>query len=111
MNLYPPRQHSVHSAPVPQMVLNAGREEIGSWWLVLVARIKPGIPVTQAQEAVSLMFRSEMIKGDKPIFKAENDPRIRLNPATQGLGGSQEDKLKPLYVMMLCVGVVLLIAC
>jgi predicted permease len=96
---------------VPQMMLNAGRERMDSWWLVMVARIKPGTPVTQAQEAVSLMFRSEMVKGEKPIFRAENEPRIQLNAATQGLGGSQDDTLKPLYVMMLCVGVVLLIAC
>ncbi|HZI57466.1 MAG TPA: FtsX-like permease family protein, partial [Verrucomicrobiae bacterium] len=62
-------------------------------------------------EAISLMFRNEMLKGAKPIFKADNEPRIQLNAATQGLGGSQDDTLKPLYVMMLCVGVVLLIAC
>ncbi|MBZ5505444.1 MAG: ABC transporter permease [Acidobacteriia bacterium] len=100
-----------HSLLAPPMVLNAGREQMDSWWLVLVARIKPGIPVTQAQEAISLLFRNEMLKGDKPIFKAENEPRIRLGTATQGFGGSQEDTLRPLYVMMLCVGVVLLIAC
>lgn len=100
-----------HSALVPHMLLNAGSEPMDSWWLVLVARIKPEIPVAQAQEAISLMFRNEMIRGDKPIFKADNEPSIRLNKATQGLGGSQEDALKPLYVMMLCVGVVLLIAC
>jgi predicted permease len=95
----------------PQMMLNAGREQMDSWWLVMIARLKPGIPVTQAQEAISLMFRNEMIKGDKPIFKADNEPRIRLGTASQGLGGSQKDTLQPLYVMMLCVGVVLLIAC
>lgn len=95
----------------PQMVMNAGREEMDSWWLVLIARIKPGIPVTQAQESISLLFRNEMIQGNKPIFKPDNEPRIRLGTASQGLGGSQEDALQPLYVMMLCVGVVLLIAC
>jgi predicted permease len=100
-----------HSALVPHMPLNAGAEPMDSWWLVLVARVKPEIPVTQAQEAISLLFRNDMIKGDKPIFKADNEPFIRLKPATQGLGGSQEEALKPLYVMMLCVGVVLLIAC
>ncbi len=52
-----------------------------------------------------------MIKGEKPIFKAENEPRIRLASAAQELGGSQDNALKPLYILMLCVGVVLLIAC
>ncbi|HZU30665.1 MAG TPA: ABC transporter permease, partial [Candidatus Angelobacter sp.] len=83
-----------HSLLVPHMLLNAGREQMDSWWLVLVARIKPGIPVMQVQEAISLMFRNEMLKGDKPVFKADDEPHIKLNPATQGLGGSQKDTLK-----------------
>jgi predicted permease len=82
-----------------------------SWWLIIIGRVKPGIPVTQAQAAVSLMFRNEMLKGAKPIFKAEYEPGIKLASAAQTLGGSQQDTLGPLYVLMLCVGVVLLIAC
>ncbi len=83
-----------------------------SFWLLIIARVKPEVPVSQAQAAVSLMFRNEMVRAsDKPIFKGEYDPGIRLTPAASSMGGSQKDTLHPLYVMMLCVGVVLLIAC
>jgi ABC-type antimicrobial peptide transport system permease subunit len=43
--------------------------------------------------------------------KEEHAPEIKLASAAQELGGSQEDTLRPLYIMMLCVGMVLLIAC
>jgi len=86
-------------------------DEMDSWWLIIVGRVKPDIPVTKAQAAVSLMFRNEVLNGAKPMFKPEYDPVIKLASAPKELGGSQEDTLRPLYVMMLCVGVVLLIAC
>jgi predicted permease len=86
-------------------------DQMDSFWLLIIARVKPGVPVAQAQAAVSLMFRNEMIRGDKPIFKGEYDPGIRLAAAASAMGGSQKGTLHPLYVMMLCVGLVLLIAC
>jgi predicted permease len=89
----------------------ARRDQMDSWWLLIIGRAKAGVPVTQAQEAVSLLFRNATLKGDKPIFKEEHAPEIKLASAAHELGGSQEDTLRPLYIMMLCVGVVLLIAC
>jgi predicted permease len=87
------------------------QDEMDSFWLVIVGRVKPGVPATQAQAAVSLMFHNDMLAGDKPIFKPEHDPQIRLSSAARDLGGSQKSTLRPLYLMMLCVGLVLLIAC
>ena len=89
----------------------ARMDEMDSWWLIIVGRVKPEVPVTKAQAAVSLMFRNEALKGAKPMFKPEYEPGIRLASAAKELGGSQEETLRPMYVMMLCVGVVLLIAC
>jgi predicted permease len=87
-------------------------DQIDSFWILILARVKPEVPVEKAQAAVSLLFRNEMIKGiNKPIFKAEYEPRIQLKSAPRGMGGSQKAMLQPLYVLMLCVGVVLLIAC
>ena len=90
---------------------NARQDQMDSFWLIIIGRVKPEVPVTQAQAAVSLLFRNQVMKGEKPIFKPESEPSIKLASAGQTLGGSQDDSLKPLYVMMLCVGVVLLIAC
>jgi predicted permease len=90
---------------------NAKQDQMDSWWLIILGRVKEGTPVAQAQAAVSLMFRNEMLRGAKPILKAEHDPSIRLASASRELGGSQENTLRPMYVLMLCVGIVLLISC
>ncbi len=98
-----------HNKLVPHW--NAKQDQMDSWWLIIIGRVKEGTPVAQAQAAVSLMFQNETIKGAKPIFKAEYVPGIKLASAAHELGGSQEDTLRPMYVMMLCVGIVLLISC
>jgi predicted permease len=86
-------------------------DQADHWWLVMIGRLKSGVAVSQAQAGVSLLFRNSMGFGGKPLSKPDSDPRIRLAQASQVLGGSQERTLQPLYVMMLCVGAVLLIAC
>jgi predicted permease len=98
-----------HNKLIPHW--DAKQDQMDSWWLIIIGRVKGGMPVTQAQEAASLMFRNEMLKGAKPIFKDEYTPGIKLASAAHELGGSQADTLKPLYILMLCVGAVLLIAC
>ncbi len=90
---------------------SAKDEQLDHWNLVIIGRVKPGVPVTQAQAAVSLIFRNEMIQGAKPIFKAEHEPAIKLASAAQEFADSQKGALQPFYVMMMCVGLVLLIAC
>jgi predicted permease len=92
--------------------LRPKNDQMDSFWILIVARIKPEVQVSQAQAAISLLFRNEMIKGvNKPIFKAEYNPSIELKSAPRGMGGSQKATLGPLYILMLCVAVILLIAC
>jgi predicted permease len=98
-----------HNKLVPHWT--AKLDLMDSWWLIIIGRVQPGMPVTQAQAGVSLLWRNDTVKGAKPIFKTEYEPSIKLASAARELGGSQQDTLRPLYVMMLCVGVVLLIAC
>ncbi len=86
-------------------------DQADHWWLVMIGRLKPGVSVTQAEAGVSLLFRNSIGSVGKPLFKPESDPRIKLAWASQILGGSQQQALQPLYVMMFCVGIVLLIAC
>ncbi|HLW82788.1 MAG TPA: ABC transporter permease [Candidatus Acidoferrales bacterium] len=82
-----------------------------SVWLVIVGRLKPGVSVGQAQSAASLIFRNEMLHGAKPLSKAEDNPRISLVPAEDGLSGQRGHISSLLYVMMIAVGAILLIAC
>jgi predicted permease len=84
---------------------------LNTWWLVIVARLKPGVTIEQAQAAVSLTFRDEMLHGAKPLSKAEDNPAIVLTPAQTGLSGERQFFEKPLDVLMVAVGMLLLIAC
>src|SRR5690242_16648682 len=82
-----------------------------NWWLVIVARLKPGVSLEKAQVAASLAFRNEMVNGEKPLSKLSDDPRIVLAPIQQGLTGDRGEFSTELYVLMAAVGLVLLIAC
>ena len=84
---------------------------LNNWWLVIMARLKPGVSLTQAQATASLLFRDEMLHGAKPLSKESDDPRILLMPAQQGLTGARGDFSQLLYVLMFAVGFILLIAC
>ncbi|MGH9450237.1 MAG: ABC transporter permease, partial [Terriglobia bacterium] len=86
-------------------------KDIGNWWLVMLGRLKPGVRLSQAQAAASLLFRDEMLHGAKPLLKPQDDPAITLVPAQEGLTGRRGFFSTPLYVLMAAVGIILLIAC
>jgi len=90
---------------------NPRQDKMNASSLIILGRVKPGVSVGQAQAAVSLLFHNDMLQSDIKMFKPENDPAIRLVSAPRILGGTQKQILQPLYVMMMCVTVVLLIAC
>jgi predicted permease len=82
-----------------------------NWWLVIIARLKPGVTLRQAQAVATLAFHNLMLHGAKALLKESDDPRILLLPAQQGLTGQRMFFSKPLYVLMCAVVLVLLIAC
>ncbi len=86
-------------------------DKMDFWGYTLLGRVKTGIQVSQAEAAMSLLLRNMTLQGDKPIFTSESDPHIKLAAAQHELRGSDDETLQPLYVLMLCVGIVLLIAC
>jgi len=88
-----------------------GSMDARNWWLTLVARLKPGTPLPQAQAALSLLFRNQILHGEKSALKDSDDPQVTLLPAQNGLAGIRANLGEPLYLLMAAVGVVLLIAC
>jgi predicted permease len=86
-----------------------GPEKERTWWLTLVARLKPGMPLGQAESGVSLLFRNEVIQEKQ--LKAEDNPQVTLTPAQKGLSGIRGQLEQPLYILMAAVGIVLLISC
>jgi predicted permease len=85
--------------------------EANNWWLTLTARLKPGMRPEQAEAALSLLFRNEVLHGEKPAMKETDDPKILLVPAQNALTGFRANFGKPLYLLMGAVGIILLIAC
>ena len=88
-----------------------GTEDASNWWLTIVARLKPKMSRAQAQSAMSLVFRNEVLHGEKPALKDADDPEVALLPAEKGLVGIRENFAEPLYILMVAVGIVLMIAC
>ena len=85
--------------------------DTNTFWLVIVGRVKPGIPRAQAQATVSSLFANDVVHAAKPMLKPEDKPEVSLIPAQSGLTGETTEVATPMYIMMLAVGVVLLIAC
>ena len=90
---------------------SGGPDDPGNGWLTIVARLKEEIRVAQAQAVISLFFRNEMLNGTKPTSKDADNPRIILTLVQKGIVGDRWGYEKPLYLLMVAVGIVLLIAC
>lgn len=93
-------------------------EEIGGRWVNILARIKPGITREKAQAATRVLFRAirnENLPKIRALGARERQEYLRrtvdLRPAAQGINLLGEFWRKPLQVLMLMVGLVLLIAC
>jgi predicted permease len=85
--------------------------ESRNWWLTLVVRLKPGMLPGQAEAAVSLLFRNDVLHGEKPALKESDNPKISLVPAQRALTGFRANFGEALYLLMAAVGIILLIAC
>src|SRR5579885_1844660 len=44
------------------------QDDPGIWWLTVLGRLKPGVPVAQEQTAVSGIFANAMLHGAAPLF-------------------------------------------
>jgi predicted permease len=82
-----------------------------STWLEMMARLKPGVSVSQAQSALSIMFAASTTSGSSAMFKPNDSPRLELTSAAHGLTSLRREFSQPLFFLMTSVGIILLIAC
>ena len=82
-----------------------------NWWLYVVARLKAGVSLRQAQAAADVLFRNDVMRGGKPLFKSDDDPRVALMPAPVAISALRERFNQPLVILMVAVMIVLLITC
>src|SRR5262249_46916408 len=84
-----------------------------NFWLELMGRVKPGMGEEQVRTNLEAIFRQSLLAS----LTAANDrkspsiPRLVTRPAAQGLSGLRGQFSKPLFILMIVVGAVLLIAC
>ena len=89
----------------------AQKEDPAAWWVLIAARLKPGVSVSQQQAAMELLFRNHVLHGDRPLLQEADSPKIALLSAQDTLVGASGQYADPLRVLMVAVGIILLIAC
>jgi len=87
------------------------RTAANSTWLEMMARLKPGVSRSQAQSALSVLFANATATGSTAMFKPADSPRLELINASRGLTSLRREFSQPLFALMACVGIILLIAC
>ncbi len=82
------------------------------WWVQIMGRLKPGVSRAQAAAALDVIFKpaaTEAIpsrRGEPTVV-----PSLELGRAGQGFGWLRKQFLRPLFILMGLVSLVLLIAC
>ena len=85
-------------------------------WLQIIARLKPGVNISQAHANVNLAFK-RIVEGDFGATLVSTDlaevKKAHIDVATlrSGFSALRRDYERPLFVVMGIVGLVLLIAC
>jgi predicted permease len=113
---------------VPMMMLSTIMPSFGAaafnqprnQWLRIIARVKRGIDVRQAEEELQTLLYAynEAILRDPAVEKLDAgyrrnllQQRLGLLPGSAGLSSLRQRYSQPLYVLMAVMGLVLLIAC
>ncbi len=81
-----------------------------SWWVLILARLRPDVPEARAQAALDLVLRQKAM-ADLPRAKGMDQFHLRLEPGDRGLDYLRSEFAKSLYVLFALAGLVLLLAC
>jgi predicted permease len=80
------------------------------WWVQLMAREKPGVTTEQAQASLNVLL-SAAVRGTMKVGKDDTLPKLMLEDGSRGMNFAGRQYGKPMYVLMVLVGFVLLLAC
>ena len=81
-----------------------------TFWVQLMARTRPEIPVAQAQIALNLAVTAAIRNTTTPK-QDDTMPQLTLDDGSRGLNFAARNFAKPIYVLLALVGFVLLLAC
>jgi len=87
-----------------------GYLEQNYYWLEMMARLRPGVSLTQAQAALGPAFHQWVATtaSDRELAAL---PELLIREGTTGLNTLRRQYSKPLYVLLAMVGLILMIAC
>jgi predicted permease len=81
------------------------------YWIQVMARLRPGISMVQAQAAAAPMFARFVESTAKKPEEMRDLPILYLQEGAGGLDSLRRQYARPLYVLMTMVGLILAIAC
>jgi predicted permease len=80
------------------------------WWVLVMGRVKPGVPDEQARAAMDLVLNAT-VRSTATVGKDEAVPSLVLQDGSRGENQASRMFSKPAYVLMALAGFVLLLAC
>jgi macrolide transport system ATP-binding/permease protein len=81
------------------------------YWLEMMARLRPGVSLSQAQAALGPLFYQWTKSTAANDLERERIPALLLREGASGLDTLRRQYSKPLYVLLAMVGLILAIAC
>jgi predicted permease len=81
------------------------------WWVMIMARLKPGVSEQEALAAANGPFLQSAMAAAKKGLKLTEAPQLVCVPASRGLDMMRNWISRPLWLLTVVVGLVLLIAC
>jgi predicted permease len=81
-------------------------------WVTILARLKPGVSIAQAQAGLDPLLREIEKTSTLPLItRDENFAHVLVIPAARGLSDAREKFSPPARILMIVVGLLLLVAC
>ena len=100
-------------SPVISEGLKSAFTDDSNFWLELMGRVKAGVGAEQVRANLDTIFRQSLLESLPPSKDGKPPalPQLVTAPGAQGLASLRGQFSKPLFILMIVVGAVLLIAC
>jgi len=81
------------------------------YWIEMMGRLRPGVSMAQAQAILAPRFHRWVAATATSDGERAKLPALTLNPGAAGLGSLRRKYSKPLYLLLMMVGLILAITC
>jgi predicted permease len=85
-------------------------ENPNQWWMSIMGRTRPGISDEAVRSAFALWLDQD-IRATMPVRKNESMPDFVVESGSKGLAATTHNFAKPIYILSVLTGFVLLLAC